>query len=1247
MPDEFRLLNPGWLVALVPLALLLVGLARNGGGSGPWRRVIEPHLLAALTVGADGRPQRWPLAVLALGWLVAVIALANPTFERIEVPAFRDAAARVVVLDLSQSMLADDLAPNRLERARFKVEDILRRSRNGQVGLVVFAGDAFTVAPLTDDGETIRNMLPALSPEIMPAAGSRPGLGIQEGLKLLRQAGVRDGEVVVLTDDPGGARARSAAADLRRAGHRLAVIGVGTPEGAAVPGVRTSRGAVIAQLEEGKLRSLARHGGGDYARISVDDADLREALARDESGRVREDEDPMQADVWKELGPWVTLAVVPLAALGFRRGWLLLPAVLALNLGLVTPAPVLAQTSGGGPADPAASASAAPEPGLGERWRDLWQRPDQQAAGALAGGDYARAARLAQDPARSGAARYRLGDFDAAAEAFGAADDAQAHYNRGNALARAGRLEAALEAYDQALARAPDMADAAYNRERVQEALERREQQSQQQRSDQSQGQQQDQGRQGDAGEQSGEQSGGDDADAQAGEGGGGSAGDQQQGAAGSGGAGDSQRDAQSDARNDAQRDDTQGAGGDGSGADQERSAGGGADRDAAEGAESESRAGSSGMRRSHWSAARWRRIPGEPSTENPSMSATVKQPWLAAVAAALLLWSGGLWAEVSARFDRSTVHEGDTVNLIIETDGLRGGQPDLSALDADFEVLGTSTGSRIQIVNGRQSAMRTWKVQLAPKRQGSIEVPPMPVGDERTPALRLTVTETPREPAGVPGDDLFLEVDVGGDGGPVFVQQQVPLTVRLYSALPLRGGELSSPRPDGAVLERLGEDVQYSTRRNGRRYQVIERRFSLSPERSGELRIPPVSFSGDLRSADGGPFGDDRLAHLFRDPLFERFSSGFERGEPVRARSRAVTLEVEPQPDDFDGRWWLPARELAIDDSWERDPPALARGEPATRTLTITATGLAGSQIPEIAVPAPDSVRVYADDVEAETRTDGEKLFGVSRQQVTVMPTAGGSVTFPEIRVRWWDVQAGRERTAVVPARRLPVAGAAGGAASAGRDAPAAGSTASAAAGPADAGAGDGAAPADAPLPNRLAETRRPVGWLLLVAALLGGLALLWRLRHRLPRPRLPGALRPASGAAAPGLTGNGRRASAVRPGGGSAQVSALRAAAANGDARAAAQALLGLARRHWGASAPTSLGGIAARLAADGTAAGEQAGAAVRGLEASLYGPQAGAWDGSGFAEQVLPRFTSRAGGAAGEAGDEALAPLYPQRR
>ncbi len=628
-------------------------------------------------------------------------------------------------------------------------------------------------------------------------------------------------------------------------------------------------------------------------------------------------------------------------------------------------------------------------------------------------------------------------------------------------------------------------------------------------------------------------------------------------------------------------------------------------------------------------------------------MRVTVKQSWLTLLVAALLLWSGALGAALSARFERSTVQEGDTVDLIVETDGLRGGEPDLSALDADFEVLGTSSGSRIQIVNGRQSATRTWRVQLRPRQLGTIEVAPITLGNERTSALRLTVTTLPQGPTGVPGDDLFLELDIGDDDAPIYVQQQVPLTVRLYSVLPLRTGELTQPRADGAVLERLGEDVQYRSTRNGRRYEVIERRFSLSPERSGALRIAPVRFEGELRGATGGALGgDDRLAQLFRDPVFEHFGAGLlERGEPVRARSGAVTLEVQPQPEDFDGRWWLPAQALVIDDSWARDPPALARGEPVTRTLTVTATGLAGSQIPAIEVPAPDSVRSYADTVEAETRTDGEQLFGISRQRVTVMPTAGGDIEFPAIRLRWWDVRAGQAREALVPARRFQVAGPAGGGATAGaRHAAPTASDNRLSAPVAGAGADSGAiteSPA-AGLPNRLTDTRRPVGWLLPAVALAGMLFLGWRWRRRLPAL---GRLRRgrAAGAARRGRVG---RATAAGEGGGSGQAAALRAATVAGDAPRAAQEVLALARRQWGAGAPTSLGGVADRLAADDDSVTGEAAAAVRALEASLYGPRAGTWDGGGLAETVLPALRARSVADAADTADEPLAPLYPRR-
>ena len=457
MWQDFHFLAPLWFLALLPLGLLVWVAARAGAGTNAWQRVIDPRLLAVLSVsGEGGVRRRWPHLMLAAGWFIAVVALANPTFESQPVPAFRTDAARVVALDLSRSMLADDLTPTRLERARYKLSDILRRSGDGQVGLVAFAADAFAVSPLTDDADTILGMLEALSPEVMPVQGSRPDLAITQGMALLQQAGAQHGEVILLTDDAGGKQALQAAETLRAAGHRLAVIGVGTPEGAAVPGVRRSQGEVLARLDAPALRALARAGGGAYAALSADDADLSLVL-RDPSATARDlqQSESMQAEAWKELGPWIVLALLPLGALAFRRGWVLgLILLLGAQSSLLTPRPAMA---------------------LG--WDDLWQRRDQQAAQAIGNGEYERALKTADDPARIGTANYRLGDYNAAAQAFAAGDDAEHDYNRGNALARAGDYEQAIAAYEEALAKAPDMDDASYNKEQIERLLEQQQQQ--------------------------------------------------------------------------------------------------------------------------------------------------------------------------------------------------------------------------------------------------------------------------------------------------------------------------------------------------------------------------------------------------------------------------------------------------------------------------------------------------------------------------------------------------------------------------------------------------------------------------------------------------------------------------------------------------------------------------------------------------------------------------------------------------
>ncbi len=427
MATEFHFLSPAWLLALLPLAALLVLISRRDAGTVAWRRVIDPRLLAVLSVGARAG-SRLPLVLLGVGGLIAIIALANPTFERQPTPAFRADAARVIVLDLSRSMLADDLTPSRLLRARYKVADTLARSADGQAALIAFAGAPFAVAPLSDDTETIAALLDALTPEIMPVQGSRVDLAIAQAGALLQQAGARAGEVVLLTDDAGDERALAAARNLVADGHRLVVIGVGTEAGAAVPGVRNSSGAIIAKLDTPALRRLARAGGGSYSPLTPDGGDLDQVLRPPGAiGAVLDAEDPRLAEAWHALGPWITLLLLPLGALAFRRGWLTL-LLLGAPLWLADPAPALA---------------------FG--WDDLWQRRDQQAAEALTSGDPARALDLADAPARRGTASYRLGDFTAAADAFAAGSAGTDHYNRGNALALGGQLEQALTAYDQAL----------------------------------------------------------------------------------------------------------------------------------------------------------------------------------------------------------------------------------------------------------------------------------------------------------------------------------------------------------------------------------------------------------------------------------------------------------------------------------------------------------------------------------------------------------------------------------------------------------------------------------------------------------------------------------------------------------------------------------------------------------------------------------------------------------------------------
>jgi Ca-activated chloride channel family protein len=491
VPEAFHFLQPLWFLALLPLLALLWLLRKPGEQDNAWRRVCDAGLLPYLLTRPDSRASRLPLWLLAGGWLLGVVALADPVWEQQPQPVFRNEAARVVVLDLSNSMFSPDLKPSRLVRARYKVADILDQELDGQTALVVFAGDAFAVTPLTSDGETIRALLSPLEPGLMPSQGSRVDLGLQKAGHLLRQAGALRGDILVITDGYEDERALDAAAVLKETGYRVSVLGVGTEAGAPIPVagggfLRDNRDEIVMPgLDSQALQSLAAAGGGRYATINSDEADIKYLLQAYTPGIDEVTSSTGHTtDTWRSHGALIILLLLPLAALAFRRGWLMMVLV-SVSVGV-----------------------SAPRPAMAAGWDDLWLRPDQQAARALQGGDPAQAARLADDPGLRGTAAYQAGDFEQALDAFGESLGQDADYNQGNALAQLGRYEEAIAAYDRALKDQPGMPDAEHNRAEVEKLLQQQEQQQQKQQEQSEQDQEGESGEQDDAQEG---QSGGED----------------------------------------------------------------------------------------------------------------------------------------------------------------------------------------------------------------------------------------------------------------------------------------------------------------------------------------------------------------------------------------------------------------------------------------------------------------------------------------------------------------------------------------------------------------------------------------------------------------------------------------------------------------------------------------------------------------------------------------------------------------
>ena len=450
---EFHFIRPYWLLAILPAIVLVILLLRKKLSHGNWSTCCDAELLPFLLQEQAVNQNRLWLILGSISTLLIIVALAGPTWQRMPTPAFRNEAALVIALNLSPSMDAADIKPSRLTMARYKIADILKQRKDGQTALLVYSDAAFTVTPLTDDVNTIDSQLAALTTDIMPSQGNNTALVLEKSVALFKQAGLQNGQILLITDS---ANKDSLTAVKNLGAFSLSILGVGTEDGApiALPEggfLKNDQGSiVVTKLDSDTLSSLASAGHGSYQTISTDDSDIQNLLSAinnptQQQGKERSD---ITLEQWEEQGAWLLLLVLPIGALFFRKGLLVVALLLLLPL---------------------------PKNSYAFAWQDLWQNSDRQAQQAYQQQDYATAAQKFENPAWKAAAEYKAGEYEQALKTYQSQPEptADSLYNQGNTLAKSGQLKKALAAYQKALAINPNDADAKFNAEEVKKALEK------------------------------------------------------------------------------------------------------------------------------------------------------------------------------------------------------------------------------------------------------------------------------------------------------------------------------------------------------------------------------------------------------------------------------------------------------------------------------------------------------------------------------------------------------------------------------------------------------------------------------------------------------------------------------------------------------------------------------------------------------------------------------------------------------
>ncbi len=482
----FHFLRPEWLWGFLPLTGLLIVLTKHKATAQLWESVCDAHLLPHVLMGTPGKQSSSPVILLGLGWTLALVALAGPVWSKLPQPVFRAKSALVIILDVSRSMDAQDIAPSRLTRAKHKILDILQTRKEGQTALVVFAGDAFVVSPLTDDARTMKTLVQTLETNLMPVQGSRPDLALTIGHDLLVQAGIPGGNLLLITDGKVDSAAIHILKQVAQKDRTISILGVGTEDGAPIPDqggfVKDETGTIVVpKLDPDSLHEVARTVGGRYATVTLNDQDLDHVVPTTNVSTLSTStkEDQRTTNIWREEGPWLTGILLLVTLPAFRRGWI---GALLIFVFL-------------------------PQVSQAFSWENIWERPDQRAMKALEQHDPQKAAALFEQPDWKGIAHYHAGEYDQAEQVFSGMDSPDGHYNRGNALAKLGKYQEAIASYQTALKQQPDHADAQHNLDLLKKMLENQQSPNSQENNSEPSDSSSDNQQQHDEGERSGQQS--------------------------------------------------------------------------------------------------------------------------------------------------------------------------------------------------------------------------------------------------------------------------------------------------------------------------------------------------------------------------------------------------------------------------------------------------------------------------------------------------------------------------------------------------------------------------------------------------------------------------------------------------------------------------------------------------------------------------------------------------------------------